>query len=218
MCGLLVSALRLRLYAFVRRRGHDPDSAADLVQGLFAHLLEHNTLAAADPGRGRFRDFVKGVLFHLVADHHRRRQRQPRPLLADHPEPVTDSPPGAEGEQAFLDSWRDELLARAWSALAEVERARGQPYHTVLRFRAEHPDLPSPRMAEQLGPVLGKPLTAVGVRKTLDRAREKFADLLLDEIAQALEEPTAEQLEQELIDLGLLDHCLPALRRRAGRR
>ena len=34
------------------------------------------------------------------------------------------------------ESWRDELLERAWQALAEVERETGRPLHTVLKFRA----------------------------------------------------------------------------------
>src|SRR5438067_484828 len=42
------------LYAFIRRRGHDADDAADLTQGFFATLLEKNYLADADRTRGRF--------------------------------------------------------------------------------------------------------------------------------------------------------------------
>jgi hypothetical protein len=72
-------------------------------------------------------------------------------------------------------------------------------------------------MAERLSPVLGKPVTAAAVRQTLHRARERFADALLDEIAQALDDPSAEALEAELIDLSLHDHCRPALDRRAGK-
>jgi RNA polymerase sigma-70 factor (ECF subfamily) len=64
--------------------------------------------------------------------------------------------------------------------------------------------------------VLGKPLTAAGVRQTLHRAREHFADLLLDELVQALAEPTEADLEDELTELGLLEHCRPALERRRG--
>ncbi len=71
-------------------------------------------------------------------------------------------------------------------------------------------------MAEQLSGILGKPLTAAGVRKTLDRARDRFADLLLGEIAHSLADPTPDQLEEELIDLNLLEHCRPALERAAG--
>src|SRR3712207_2061563 len=93
----------VRRYLLGALRG--PDAAGELYQE-FAYRFLHGDLRGADPRRGRFRDFVKGVLFHLVADHHRRRQRRPRPLPADHPEPVTDAPPGAEEEQAFLASWR----------------------------------------------------------------------------------------------------------------
>jgi len=101
-------------------------------------------------------------------------------------------------------------------ALQAHEKLAGQPFYTVLRFRADHPDLRSAEMAERLSAQTGKPFTAAGVRKTLERARDKFADMLLDEIAQALDAPTHERLEEELIELGLLEHCRPALERRAG--
>lgn len=66
-------------------------------------------------------------------------------------------------------------------------------------------------MAEQLSADLGKPLRADAVRQTLHRAREKFAALLLDEVLHTLREPTVETLEAELIDIGLLEYCRPAL-------
>jgi hypothetical protein len=191
----------------------DPDAAEDLFQE-FAYRFLHGDLRRVDPQRGRFRDYVKGVLFHLVADYHKKRQRLPRQLTPDHPDPAVLCEPNAEQDQAFLASWRDELLSRTWTALAAADQAGGQGFHAVLRFRADHPDLRSHEMAEQLGAILGKPLTAAGVRKTLERARDRFADLLLDEIAQALANPTLGQLEEELIDLNLLEHCRPALERR----
>jgi hypothetical protein len=45
----------------------------------------------------------------------------------------------------------------------------------------------------------------------LHRAREKFAELLIDAVAQSVEPATAEQVEQELGELGLLVYCRPAL-------
>jgi hypothetical protein len=54
------------------------------------------------------------------------------------------------------------------------------------------------------------------VRQTLRRARDKFADLLLDEVAQTLRQPTVDQLGQELADLELLQYCQPALDRYHG--
>ncbi|HEY7157770.1 MAG TPA: hypothetical protein VH575_27685, partial [Gemmataceae bacterium] len=95
-------------------------------------------------------------------------------------------------------------------------QANNQYFHAVLRFRADHPEIHSHEMAEQLSALLGKPLTAAGVRKVLERARARFADLLLDEIAQTLTNPTPDQLEEELVDLHLLEHCRSALERRRG--
>jgi hypothetical protein len=86
----------------------------------------------------------------------------------------------------------------------------------VLRFRADNRDLPSPEMAERLAAQLGRSLTPVGVRQILHRARERFADALLDEVLHSLDRPTVEHLEQELIDLGLLDYCRSALKRLGG--
>jgi RNA polymerase sigma factor (sigma-70 family) len=202
-------AIRRYLLGAVR----DADAAEDLWQD-FAYRFLHGDMRGIDPERGRFRDFVKGVLFHLVADYHKKRQRLPRQLPSEHPEPAVSCEPDAEQEQAFVASWRDELLARTWAALAAVDEAKGQSFHVVLRFRAEHPELHSDEIAEQLSRSLGKPLTASGVRKTLERARERFADLMLDEIAQGLSNPSVENLEEELIDLNLLEYCRPALERR----
>ena len=41
----------------------------------------------------------------------------------------------------------------------------------------------------------------------------EFAELLLDEVTHALDNPTSEELERELADLSLLDYCRPALER-----
>ena len=54
---------------------------------------------------------------------------------------------------------------------------------------------------------------AAGFRQTLHRARKKFAEHLLCEVAHTLESPTQGRLEQELADLGLLEYCRPALER-----
>ena len=101
--------------------------------------------------------------------------------------------------------------------LEKHEQETGQLYYTVLQHRAKRPEVRSAEMAEYLSAELGKPLRADAVRQTLHRAREKFAELLLDEVLQTLREPTVEMLEEELIDIGLSDYCRPALDKlRAG--
>jgi len=189
----------------------DPDAADEVFQDFAVRLLEGD-LRGADPRRGRFRDFVKGTLIHLIADYRKQQQKWPGPLPDDGSALAAD-PEDMQADRRFEESWRDELLARAWAALAEISTATAQPYYAVLRFRADHPDLRSPQMAEQIAARLGRAFTAAGVRQILHRAREKFAGLLLDEVTQSLDRPTAEQLEQEMVELGLLDYCRPALQR-----
>jgi RNA polymerase sigma-70 factor (ECF subfamily) len=191
----------------------DADADDELFQEFAVRFLRGG-LRGATPERGRFRDFLKGVLVHLVIDHHNRGRKQLLALAPDHPELTAEWQ--SEQDEAFRVSWRDELLARAWAALQEAEKSSGQPFFTVLRFRADHPDATSQQMADDLGQVLGKPLTAPGLRQVLHRARERFADLLLDAIAQGLDQPGPAALEEELVELGLLEHCRPALQRRQG--
>jgi len=50
------------LYAFVRRKGHQPAEAENLTQGFFVMLLQRDTIQKADPDRGRFRAFMLGTL------------------------------------------------------------------------------------------------------------------------------------------------------------
>jgi RNA polymerase sigma-70 factor (ECF subfamily) len=133
----------------------DAGAAEELTQE-FALRFLRGDLRGADRQRGRFRDFVKGVLFHLIADHYRRQRAQPNHVLAECISSVHLAEPPADQVRAFLDSWRDELLHRVWTALAEVEKETGQPFHTDLRFRVEHPELRSAQMAEQLGTRLNR--------------------------------------------------------------
>ncbi len=203
-------AIRRYLLGAVR----DADLADELFQEFSLRFVKGD-LRKADPERGRFRDYVKGVLAHLIADHHNRRQRTGANTLTAAAEPFVDSPPDAEIEKELLENWRDELLARAWANLAEVERSTGQPFYSVLRFRADHPESRSPDLAAQLAEQLNRPLSATSVRQLLHRARERFSELLLDDVAQSIGTPTPEAIEDELRELGLLEYCQPALERRA---
>jgi DNA-directed RNA polymerase specialized sigma24 family protein len=213
----------LRRYGGAVRRylcaaARDADAADELYQEFVLRFLQ-GRLRGADPQCGRFRDFLRGVLSHLVADHHKaQRKRRQQAAHAGAEAAVEGPPPGLAGEDELLASWRAELLARAWAALAALEGRTGQPFYTALHLRANQPKLPSAALAEQVAARAGRPCTAVGVRQVLHRARERFADFLIEEVAHSLQAPTLEGVEQELIDLGLLEYCKPRLRlpRRKG--
>src|SRR5262249_41865161 len=134
----------------------DAEIADDLFQE-FACRLVKGELHGADPQRGRFRQFVKGVLFHLVADHHRREKRRPTPLGDALPDLAVDPGTLADMDRDFVKSWREEVLARCWRRLEESERHNGNSYYTVLRFRADNPQMGSATLAKHLGTLLKKP-------------------------------------------------------------
>jgi RNA polymerase sigma-70 factor (ECF subfamily) len=189
----------------------DSHAADDLTQE-FGLSLVKGAFHRADPERGRFRDYVKTVLFHLVADYRKQQMGRDRSLAPDSPELATLASRDDDAERRFRESWREELLSRAWEALAEAQPV----FYAVLRCRAAHPKLPSAQLASEVSRQLGKTFSADSVRQTLHRARDKFAELLIDEVAQSLEPPTAEQVAEELRDLKLLAYCQPVLARYSG--
>jgi len=85
----------------------------------------------------------------------------------------------------------------------------------VLRLRAESPkELRSEKLAEMLSEQFKKPVTAAAARQMLHRAREKYADLLVEEIAGTVGDPSGDHIQEELIELGLYEYCRAALERR----
>jgi RNA polymerase sigma factor (sigma-70 family) len=211
----LIQRYQSAAYRYLLGAVRDADAADELFQE-FALRVMQGAFRRADPGRGRFRDYLKTALIHLVIDHQNRQRNRPRQLDPAVAEPVAPSDDPTSADEGFLRSWREDLLARAWARLEKCEQHGGQPHYSVLRFRADYPEAScsemAARLSEQLRPAA--PFTETGIRKTLQRARAQFADSLLEEVARSLDHPTHDALEQELIDLDLLPYCRSALRRR----
>jgi RNA polymerase sigma-70 factor (ECF subfamily) len=210
---LLMERYSGAVYRYLLGALRDRHAADDLFQEFCLRFLRGD-FRNANPEKGRFRDFVKTSLFHLIVDHQNRRKAGPVALPVEEYDIAAVQPELHCSEQEFLESWRNEILSRAWQGLDAAGREADQQYYRVLRFRAEHPDWSSAQMAEKLSVELGRPVKADWVRQTLKRARDKFTELLLDELSRSLDNPTRERLEQELIDLGLLSYCQGALDQR----
>ena len=200
-------AIRRYLLAAVR----NSDLADELFQE-FAVKFINGEFQTVDPSKGRFRSFVKTVLYRLVALHYRKKKSKKEQSLADDlasAEPTQFD--ASEEDELFLVSWRDDVLARVWQALASHEQQTGVPYNTVLRIRVSDPTLSSEALAKRMEEALGKPTTPGSARVTVHRAREKFAHLLIEVIADSLESPDRPSIEAELIDLRLIDYCRDTL-------
>jgi DNA-directed RNA polymerase specialized sigma24 family protein len=202
-------------YRYLLAALRDPDAAAEMFQE-FALRFARGDFRNADPGRGRFRQFLKTVLINLVRDYRRKGRRAGLSLNDLKLEPVSPDAPDDAEERRLLESWRSELLARTWVAMQDFQRRTGRPYYALLRLKSENPALSSPELAAQLADQLrpDRPWNDAALRKLLQRAREEFAELLVQEISYSLEDPSSEELEAELVELGLHAYCRPALNRR----
>lgn len=205
------------VYRYLLGAVRDEDIAHELFQE-FAIRFLRGGFRRADPERGRFRNMVKTALINLVNDHYTQEARRRRTQTNSELTMDAASAPPEDSEQQFLESWREELIARAWDALKEVEQTRAQPFYTLLKLHAENPELRSAQLAEKYSAQAGlaNPMTDVAARKVLQRAREKLTDLILDEVSHSLEGASLDEIEQELIDIGLIHHCRAALNRRRG--
>jgi RNA polymerase sigma-70 factor (ECF subfamily) len=66
--GTLCKTYWYPLYCFARRRGASAHTAQDLVQSFLVKVVEHGTVGAADPSRGRFRSFLLTAFRNHMAD------------------------------------------------------------------------------------------------------------------------------------------------------
>lgn len=208
---------------YLRAELRDEHTAGQIFSNFAVRVLEVDRfLQRADPRRGRFRDYLKTVLRHMVADHHRAKQRENKQLeaLARQGGAVEGGElAGTEDDARFLSCWRQELINWAWQRLEETEKQTGRPYASLLRLQEQQPGLRSAQAAELLSSQLGQPFTAEGIRQLTHRGRELFGEMLVLEAARSLQvdlgEPgSANRVEEELIDLSLLlSYCKTALQR-----
>ena len=201
------------VYKYLLALLRDTDKADDVFQD-FALRFVRGDFKTWQADRGRFRDYLKTALRNLAMDRFRKEQQGKVQPLVEGVEPPAADLPHAEAERVFEQSWSEVALHRAWEALRRHEQEHDQPVHTVLRCKAEQPTLRSHQVAEVLTGQLARPITAAWVRKWLAVARDKFAELLLVEVEKSLPEPSLDELEREVAELGLLEYCRKALEQR----
>jgi DNA-directed RNA polymerase specialized sigma24 family protein len=178
--------------------------ADELSQEILVRLLRGD-FARAAPERGRFRDYLAVAARNLVKAFWTRKARQTGQDLDvnQFEAPEEESP----YDDQLLVTWRRSLLDMTWSALEEYQRThKGSVSFTLLRLRADFPDDDSEQLAARLSDVLGRKVRADAVRQQLRRARLRFAQLLLEEVARGLDDPTPERVEEELVEIGLMDY------------
>jgi DNA-directed RNA polymerase specialized sigma24 family protein len=201
LCG----AYWFPLYAFVRRKGYDPETARDLVQGFVARMLEKRDLLAVDPGKGKFRSFLMASCSHYLAnqrDQARAQKRGGRLATISFDGLDAESRYGCEPADALT---AERLFEKQW-ALALLDRV-------MVRLEAEMTQAGKSRQFAALKPALlggalRAPFAQIAAELTLSedaaraaahRLRRRYRSLLRDEVARTVDDPA--DIEDEITAL-----------------
>ena len=194
--GELCEAYWEPLHAYAQRVCPVGVDARDLVQAFCVQLLQHGGVAAADPGRGRFRHYLLGAFANFL----RNQARAGRADKRGGGMPTVDLDAAADVGDRQLDP--EHLFERRW-AQALLDRA-------LARLRNEHTTAPKQALLAQLEPALlgcddaarsAEVAQALGssegaVRVALHRLRQRWRDLVRDEVAQTVADPA--EVDDEL--------------------
>ena len=190
------------LYAFVRRQDIQPHEALDLTQGFFARLLEKQWLAAVDPARGRFRNFLMSSIKHFMSNEWARQRAKKRgggrwhfPLDGDHAEtryrlePQDDRSP----EQVYERQWALTVLEQVMTELRQDYETRGKggqfdALKSCLALGSQQQ--PYAQLAGRLNSTEG------AARVMVHRLKQQYRKILRRQIAQTVS--SAEEVESEI--------------------
>jgi RNA polymerase sigma-70 factor (ECF subfamily) len=195
------------IYALIRRLGHPESDALDLAQEYFARLLEKPVLSGADRTKGRFRAFLRAdCRFFLNGCHDRARAQKrgggclPRSIDARDAEGryLVELVDSLTPNRLFDRAWALTLLGRALDRLADEYSATGRAdVFEALRptLVDQHGAAPHSEMAARLG------LSVAAVQKAASRLRKRYREVLRDEIAATLDDPSEDAVAAEIRDL-----------------
>ncbi|HJX82119.1 MAG TPA: sigma-70 family RNA polymerase sigma factor [Candidatus Udaeobacter sp.] len=183
------------LYGFVRRHGYSPEEAQDLTQGFFALLLERKDFDAVRREKGRLRSYLLASLKNFLGKAHRRAMTVKRgegralvPLDELLARERADLEPAdtLTADRIFERRWALMLLEQVLTRL-EIEyrsAVNAKLFDCLKEFLSDEPGRRSQAdVAAELG------MTENAVKQAFHRMRQRYRQLLHDEIAQTVAVP-----------------------------
>ena len=191
----LVRSESPRLLAVARRILRNDEDAKDAVQDFVAHLLEGDFRSRLDASQGRFRAYLRASLDHYLINEHEKRSAQKRGggvKVFSLDVEVAERELGEISGDAFDRAWAIGVMQRAMERLRrEFESGdRRGPFELVREFFGAETPPSYADAAKRHG------LSAVQLKAFLHRARERFRDLVRQEVGQ-----TADDAEGEVTQL-----------------
>jgi RNA polymerase sigma factor (sigma-70 family) len=192
------------LYMFARRRGHSPDDAKDLTQGLFLQVVEYRALTGVDRLKGKFRSFLLASFQNHLSDVGDRARRLKRggdkefvQLDAEEAEeryrlePVEFLTP----EKIFDARWAMTVLGEALKQLRQeyVSAGKTSTFEALKAFLDPNNSIAPPSYDE----VANRLQVTTGAVKTLiHRLRKRYTALLREEVGRTVSDPA--EIDEEI--------------------
>ena len=190
---------------YILRKGHPPTEAEDLKQAFFEHLLAKNAFADASGLKVKLRAFLITKLQGFLIDRHRHNTASKRgagqvarmadlsetqALLA---EPVDETTPVV----AFQRQWMETIVTNAMRQLRADydQRGQGALFAALAPFITGKGDF---SLAE-LSTTLSRPEGTL--KSDISRLRARCQQLIREQVAATLEDPTPEAVTAELREL-----------------
>ncbi|MEM9828602.1 MAG: hypothetical protein AAF958_18590 [Planctomycetota bacterium] len=187
----------LRYLVPVRRQLTDVLGSTEAADGSLKVLLAHLvSVGFGEHRQGRLRDYLLRAL--RSAARMRSGEGNGNGKLEANLETLTPE------SKSWVAYWRDGLLERAWRSLERYEHAHAdRPVYTVLTRSTENPQATAGILASMLQQDDPRQWDAARVEQLLPLARTMLAQLIADEVAETLENPTREDVKREIMQLGL---------------
>ncbi len=171
----------------------DEKLADESLKRILAHLV---SVGFGKDKQGKLRDFllrgVRSAAKAAVTD------------LPENKRPQLDLESVTFESERWLQLWREGLIERAWRSLERHEHANpNEPLYSLLRVATEAPSETPSMWAVRIATMAGKSIPEQQIAKQLPVARTLFAQLIADEVAETLSEPTREEITREIKKLGL---------------
>jgi DNA-directed RNA polymerase specialized sigma24 family protein len=182
---------------------HNRDDAEEAIQDFLVKIIQTG-FRNIEADRGRFRDYLKAAVRNAAITR-LRQSAAARRAQARVKEVLPESHETADRE--WCDEWRRCVVERAWRTLENYQvRTRGNFAYTALQLVLKHHDEDASRLAMRASAVVRGTVSPEAFRKQLSRARRVFARMLLTQVAETLQDPSPDQVEDELADLGLMQY------------
>jgi RNA polymerase sigma factor (sigma-70 family) len=203
--GRLCQTYWYPLYVFIRRQGHSPEDAQDLVQGFFAQAVQKRYFQDADRAKGKCRSFLLLALKSYMANEWDRANRLKRgggqevlSLDAEQTESRYLAEPAdwMSPEKAFERQWAMTLLAQVLKRV-EAEFAQAGKGAIFDQLKVCLSGEKSANSYAEIGAKLGMSVGAVKV--AVHRLRHRYREVLREEIASTVDSPEA--VEDEIREL-----------------